>query len=320
MKKLYILAFVFICALSFSQPMTYSIAGNYVYTVPAGVTTLTVDVVGAGGKGQGNGTGGGGGGGYAVGVFSVVPGMTLAVRVGSPGVNPTVGTSSVGGLGIMATGGANGVTVSNPNVGGGGAGGVGSGGVMNYTGGTGGGGYYTYFGGGGGGAAGIAGNGSNGGNCMAYTGSNCLQPGGSAGSGNAPGGNGGKGAGFTNSSCSVTDPAGNGQPFGGGGGGGNGIGSTPGNGGTGLCRIYPNATTGITEHTKSNIIVYPNPFVSNINVMNVKPNDNYELMNSLGQLIFSGKNINEQDFSELPKGIYILKVQSTGSTIKLIKQ
>jgi hypothetical protein len=320
MKKLYTLFFVLITALSFSQVMTYSIPGNYVYTVPAGVTSLTVEVVGAGGRGQGNGTGGGGGGGYAAGVFSVVPGSTLAVRVGSPGVNPSVGTSSIGGLGIIATGGANGVTVSNPNVGGGGAGGIGSGGLINNTGGTGGGGYFTYFGGGGGGAAGPLGNGGNGGNVTAYTGTNCLQPGGSAGtSGGAPGGNGGKGAGFTNSSCSTTDPAANGQPFGGGGGGGNGIGSTPGNGGGGSARFIAVSSTGIAEHAKQNIIVYPNPFTDKLNVIS-KKNESYELRNALGQLVYSGKEISEQDFSGLPKGIYILSAVNSNSTIKLIKQ
>lgn len=221
-----------------SSPQTYTVPGAYSFTVPAGVTSITVEVIGAGGSGGGNGTGGGGGGVYAKGVYAVTPGAVLPVKVGTPGSGAAAGTSSVSTF-ISASGGANGTTVSNPSVGGGGAGGTGTGGnIANYSGGTGGGGYYTYFGGGGAGAGGSVSNGTNGGNTVAYNGTNCLTPGGSAGTGGgAPAGNGGKGAGFTNSSCSATDPAASGSNFGGGGGGGNGIGSTPGTGAGGYCQI-----------------------------------------------------------------------------------
>lgn len=240
MKKISTLIFFALIGNSFSQtsPQTYITPGNFTFTVPVSVTTITVEVVGGGGSGGGNGTGGGGGGGYAKGVYSVVPGATLAVKVGSGGAGSAAGTTSVGGF-ISATGGANGVSVSNPSVGGGGNGGVGSGGtIANRNGGTGGGGYYTYFGGGGGGAGGPISNGFAGGNTPAYNGTNCLTPGGSGSpSGGPPGGSGGKGAGFTNSSCSVTDPAANGGTYGGGGGGGNGIGSPFGIGAGGYCQI-----------------------------------------------------------------------------------
>jgi hypothetical protein len=323
MKKLYIFIFAALIAdLSFSQIsiITYSFAGNYTYTIPPGVTTLSMEVFGGGGKGQGNGTGGGGGGGYSFGVFPVVPGTTLAVHIGTNGVSPAANTSSITGY-ITATGGANGVSVANPGVGGGGAGGVGSGGTINSTGGTGGGGYYTYFGGGGGAAGGPAGNGNNGGNCLAYTGSNCLQPGGTGGTSTGfPVGNGGKGAGFTDNACSVTNPAANGGYFGGGGGGGNGIGSTPGSGGGGGARLSYGTATGITELVKSNVVVFPNPFTSKINIQAAIGNETYELVNAIGQQLFVGKNIEEQDFSSLSKGIYFLKVQNTTSVIKLVKQ
>lgn len=324
MKKLYILFLLaFATSLSFSQIsiITYSFAGNYTYTIPPGVTTLSMEVYGGGGKGQGNGTGGGGGGGYSFGVFTVTPGATLAVHIGTNGVNPTANTSSITGY-IIATGGANGVSVANPTVGGGGTGGIGSGGSINSKGGDGGGGYYTYFGGGGGAAGGPAGNGNNGGNCIAYSGSNCLQPGGSGGS--APGyptGAGGKGAGFLNSGCTQTDPAGNGGYFGGGGGGGNGIGSTPGAGGGGGARLsFTTAATGITELAKSNVVVFPNPFTSKLNIQASTGNETFELVNALGQQIFIGKNIEEQDFSAITKGVYFLKVQNTSTVIKLVKQ
>jgi hypothetical protein len=324
MKKFYILfLFALITQISFSQASvtTYSWPGTYTFTIPTGVTTLSMEIFGAGGKGQGNGTGGGGGGGYSFGVFPVVPGSTLAVKIGTPGVNPTAGTSSITGY-IVATGGANGVTVPNPSVGGGGAGGVGSGGTLNFTGGTGGGGYYTYFGGGGGACASSAGNGNNGGNCIAYSGSNCLQPGGTGGTSTGfPVGNGGKGAGFTDNACSITDPAGNGGYFGGGGGGGNGIGSTPGSGGGGGARLsYTTSTTGIPQLVKSNVTVFPNPFTSKINIQAAIGNEVFELLNSIGQQIYIGKNIEEQDFSFLSKGIYFLKVVNTTSVIKLVKQ
>jgi hypothetical protein len=324
MKKIYILfLFALIANTSFSQVSStiYSVSGVYTFTVPAGITSLTIEAIGAGGRGQGNGTGGGGGGAYASGIFSATPGATLAVKVGTPGVNQTQGTSSVTGY-VIATGGANGVSVPNPNVGGGGAGGVATGGTTNNNGGTGGGGYYTYFGGGGGGAGGMISAGGNGGNCTAYTGSNCLQPGGAAGVGGGfPGGNGGKGAGFTNASCSITDPAGNGGMFGGGGGGGNGIGSTPGAGGGGAVRIAWPTITGINGHdSKSTVSIFPNPFSTKINIQNSIGNETFELVNALGQQIFSGKNIEEQDLSSLSKGIYFLKIQNTNSVIKLIKQ
>lgn len=324
MKKLYIFIFAALLVnLSFSQIsiITYSFAGNYTYTIPPGVTTLSMEVYGGGGKGQGNGTGGGGGGGYSFGVFTVTPGSTLAVHIGTNGVNPTANTSSITGY-IVATGGANGVSVANPTVGGGGTGGMGSGGSINSKGGDGGGGYFTYFGGGGGAAGSSAGNGNNGGNCIAYSGSNCLQPGGTGGTSiGYPVGAGGKGAGFTDNACSITNPAGNGGYFGGGGGGGNGIGSTPGAGGGGGARLsFTVSTAGIAEVAKSNVVVFPNPFTTKINIQAATGNEIFELVNAIGQQIFVGKNIEEQDFSSLAKGVYFLKVQNTSSVLKLIKE
>ena len=210
--------------------------GNF--TVPSGINSLTIEVVGAGGNGGGNGGGGGGGGGYAKGVYNVVPGTVYNIVVGVAGSGPAAGTTSVSSL-IQATGGANGTSVSNPNVGGGGAGGVGSGGtIANNSGGNGGGGYWTYFGGGGGGAAGPLGNGTAGGNTIVYTPGNCLTPGGSGGAGGgAPGGNGGKGAGFVDNFCNSANPAAPGQNYGGGGGGGNGNSSPAQTGAGGYCLI-----------------------------------------------------------------------------------
>ena len=260
MKKTFTALLFSVALTAFSQvsPQTYTTPGIYTFTVPASVTTISIEVVGAGGSGGGNGGGGGGGGGYAKGSYNVVPGATLAVKVGAGGSGSSAGTSSVSGL-ISATGGANGVSVSNPNIGGGGAAGVGSGGAINNSGGIGGGGYWTYFGGGGAGAGGPLSNGSNGGNTIAWTGV-CQTPGGLGGNGGgAPGGNGGKGAGFTDSGCNVTDPAANGGNFGAGGGGGNGNGGPASNGANGFCEItwsgcsVPAAPTNTTPVTNQMI-------------------------------------------------------------------
>lgn len=259
MKKTFTLALSLWFGSLFSQVQTYTVPGTYSFTVPASVTTLTLEVVGAGGSGGGNGGGGGGGGGYAKGIYTVTPGAVLSVNVGTGGGGPAGGTSNVGSL-ISASGGANGTSVSNPTIGGGGAGGVGtSGTIANYTGGTGGGGYWTYFGGGGAGAAGSVSNGTNGGNTIAWTGV-CQTPGGSAGTGGgAPGGGGGKGAGFTDSGCNVTNPSAGGSNFGGGGGGGNGNGGGPGTGAGGYCQITwlgctpPAAPTNTTPSSNQSI-------------------------------------------------------------------
>jgi hypothetical protein len=211
-----------------------SFTANGTFTVPAGVTSVQIEVVGPGGTGGNNGGGGGGGGGYAKGTFTVVPGAAHAVTVGAGGSGIT---TSIAGLNISATAGANGTFVANPGIGGGGTGGTGSGGTVNRTGGTGGGGFWTYFGGGGAGTAGPTANGGDGGNTIIWTGV-CQTPGGTGGiSGGAPGGTGGKGAGFTDVNCNVTDPASNGTDYGAGGGGGNGNGGVPGTGKGGYCNI-----------------------------------------------------------------------------------
>ena len=69
------------------------------------------------------------------------------------------------------------------------------------------------------------------------------------------------------------------------------------------------------------IRVFPNPFNSKTTILSATGNENYELYNSLGKLIFTGKNIDKQDFSNLTKGIYILKIIDAKTTaIKLVKE
>lgn len=73
---------------------TYNTVSTSTYTVPAGVTKITVESWGGGGGGGGgtNGTGAGGaggGGGYAKAVINVTPAEGLTVRVGAGGAKAT---------------------------------------------------------------------------------------------------------------------------------------------------------------------------------------------------------------------------------------
>lgn len=117
--------------------VTYT-SGNGVYTVPNGVTQITVTVIGGGGGGGGGSgrtsfagylTGGGGGGGDTVSqIINVTPGQQIAWTVGTGGASGAgggVGYAGYAGLpsvfgGLVAGGGAGG--------GGGGGGGYGGGG------------------------------------------------------------------------------------------------------------------------------------------------------------------------------------------------
>ncbi len=287
------------------------------FTVPAGVDSITMELVGAGGNGASNGGGGGGGGGYARSTVAVTPGTILSIVVGDGGSEVA---TIVGSMGIMANAGSNASTVPNPNVGGGGAGGTAVGGQVNRTGGAGGGGYWTYFGGGGGGAAGPAANGGAGGNTIVYNGSNCLTPGGAAGiGGGSPAGNGGKGAGFTDNNCSVTNPGANGVDYGGGGGGGNGIGSPVGIGGGGICIITWAGAIGMAdEATHATLQLVQNPFADRIALRNTSGRERYELLDAMGRMIWTGARIEAQDFSHLSTGTYVLRVYD-GDAVRVIK-
>ena len=71
----------------------------------------------------------------------------------------------------------------------------------------------------------------------------------------------------------------------------------------------------------SKTIIYPNPFSLKINIDHATGNEIFELYNEMGQQIFTGKNIDKQDFSGVAKGNYLLKIVGEGtSKHKLIKQ
>jgi hypothetical protein len=216
-----------------TESMVFTTSGTF--TVPMGVSSITIEVIGGGGAGSKNGGGGGGGGGYAKGTYSVTPNTNLAVTIGAGGVRDPDpidgGTTSVGTL-ISATGGKTGVT---SGYGGGGAGGVGMG-TINRTGGNGGSGLFTYFGGGGGGAAGSTSDGTNGANTAS---SGCpigVAAGGTGGG--SPAGDGGTGGGFLSAGCNTPQSPTNGQNYGGGGGAGHGTNASEfGRGADGYCKI-----------------------------------------------------------------------------------
>lgn len=88
--------------------------------------------------------------------------------------------------------------------------------------------------------------------------------------------------------------------------------------GTGsLCK----QVVGIQVILKLNKFAYPNPFISQIQVFPEYERDLFHLINGMGQSVFIGNDIIHQDFSNLPKGLYVLKnVNIRNQTIKLLKE
>lgn len=67
--------------------------------------------------------------------------------------------------------------------------------------------------------------------------------------------------------------------------------------------------------------VYPNPFTDYIRINALNKDDICELINTNGQIIYSGTQINQQDFTAIPKGIYFLKINKANQInyLKLVK-
>lgn len=175
----------------------FTTVGTSSFTVPCGVTSITVQVWGGGGAGGGgsvtsaNGGSGGGGGGYCTQVISVTPGSTISYTVGAGGVGGTGnggngGSSSFGS--VSATGGTGGAENGGAaGIGGTGCTSNGSNGVISTssTGGVGGGGAN----GGAGGAGGTLGNDGTSGSVIGGGGGG----GGTRSGGSESGGNGARG-------------------------------------------------------------------------------------------------------------------------------
>jgi len=154
----------------------FTTPGNNSWTCPAGVTTVTVTLIGGGGGGTNNGGGGGGGGAYISGPVTVTPGTTYNISVGAGGdysVNGGPSTFSAGGNTLLVAGGgvAGSLSIGGATTGGGFGGtpmvnipGVSESLFKAGNGGKGGDGVWTYIGGGGGGAGGPGQFGSDNGN------------------------------------------------------------------------------------------------------------------------------------------------------------
>lgn len=215
-----------------SGTASFTSAGTSSFTVPAGVSLITVKVWGAGGaggSGSGNRRGGnGGGGGYAKAVISVTPSETLTVDVGSGGSKPTVNTNSGSGGGYSAL--RRGSTFLLQAGGGGGGGGT----RGNTTGGAGAPGVALSGANGSAGSGTGPGGGGNSGNTTTST----AGTGGAAGTGGVAGASGalnagGNGAGFGASCTTAVSSQGGNGGTGGGGGDSNNYANCPGGGGGG---------------------------------------------------------------------------------------
>ena len=243
---------------------TFDYTGSYhAWTVPSGVSAITIEAYGAQGGTATSGNGYlGGYGGYAKGDLAVTPGQTLYFYVGGQGTG--VGNFILGGGGWNGGGHAQGSAD-----GGGGASDVRAGGTdlsnrVIVAGGGGGNGYYSYNGGAGGGTSGSSGGNATDGTA-AYGGSGGTQSAGGTGSGNYPGssgtlgvgGNGGIGSGLIGYSG-----GGGGGYYGGAGGAGNVVYGTgygaAGGGGSSYVGGVTNATTsaGLKQGNGQIIISY----------------------------------------------------------------
>lgn len=243
----------------------FNAAGTTVeWTVPTGVTQITIEAWGAGGAGGFAGdydrvrpTGGGGGGAYAKSTVNVIPGSILNVIVGRGGENPNGtardgenSTVKNGSTTLVSAEGGKSVDGKNNAMGAQGGQDTNSIGTTKYSGGNGGNGDMGVSsgaysaGGGGGGAAGTEGDGGNGGNGEGATPLTPFEGEGGAGGSAGPGdemngiaGDGGKGY----YGAASLDSGDDGSNYGGGGGGSTGVrflgNHAGGKGGDGYIRI-----------------------------------------------------------------------------------
>jgi len=246
------------------------------FTVPTGVTSISVKAWGAGGGGGGLAGAAGGGGSYATSTISVTPGEVIGVIVGGGGgggVNQCLaatggGAGGSGGNSSFGAGGNGGNPGAQPCSAGGGGGGGGSFVLRNSTvlfaaGGGGGGGGAESGGAGVGGAGGV--NGNNG-TCSAVGGATGTSATEKGVNGNMPAWDasaGGGGGGGYNGGAAGTPPTCDGQGGGGGGGGNSlgttvnaGSGTTPGNAGDVARGIAGNGGNGGGNVGKAGLVIF----------------------------------------------------------------
>lgn len=81
----------------------------------------------------------------------------------------------------------------------------------------------------------------------------------------------------------------------------------------------PNIPNSISIIQKYSIIIYPNPFQSNIYLEQDYKNQYCILSDMNGCIIYKGNKLENQEFANLSKGIYVLQLPTLNTTIKLIK-
>jgi hypothetical protein len=179
--------------------VTYTTAGTFTFTAPAGVTQVTAEVWGGGGRGgtrtSGSAGGGAGGGAYSkLNIISVIPGTDYSITIGTGGNATTIAGGDsyfISTTTVLAKGG-NGVAnnTTSGSTGGASASGVGD---TKYNGGNGANGsssYPNFYGGGGGSSAGP---GANGNSSTSQSGASAPTGGGDGGDGGGMGSNGSDG-------------------------------------------------------------------------------------------------------------------------------
>jgi hypothetical protein len=78
-------------------------------------------------------------------------------------------------------------------------------------------------------------------------------------------------------------------------------------------------TTALIQPTASGI--FPNPFSAHIYLKDPSGDEYFELVNVVGSLFFAGKDLQKENFLNLPVGIYFLKIiDDQPRTIPLIKE
>lgn len=124
LTKFLISTAILLSFIGFSQTATFTdntAGGTETWTVPANVTTITVELWGGGAGGGTGGTtarGGGGGGAYTRAVIAVTPGSTINYSIGTAGTTGNNGGNTIFNTNIIANGGQ---TTTNRNGGAGGA-------------------------------------------------------------------------------------------------------------------------------------------------------------------------------------------------------
>ena len=88
-------------------------------------------------------------------------------------------------------------------------------------------------------------------------------------------------------------------------------------GSTIACKTF---ISGTSAPSLDNVELIPNPFTSMVKLPISVQHEKAELRNTLGQLFYKGTNISEQNFSNLPTGVYLLKLENKLKVYRLVKE